>query len=303
MRFLGLRSRDIRVLVSALVLLCTVTLVLNMQPAAPKKSRGPSTFVELSARPDDELNSVDIALMNFLCAEGLPGAEGLDVSRSLAILDDWAEVVRQAEAKYLPAFHSDPARYDNSLAKFKAVNMVLTLKEDLGCGYNMDLLASGRMSDIGSTEFFRDSSDLFLHGFTQKRQGSCASLPVLAVAVGRRCGYPVYLVSCKGHLFFRWEDNDERFNVEAAMQGVDSKPDSYYRQWPYPIDDAEMESEKYLKSLSPAEEFGIFASLRAACLQENGSLNEATEAYRLALNSFPDSKHLRAYLSSVKGDD
>jgi hypothetical protein len=233
----------------------------------------------------------------------LPGSEGLDVEQSLAVLDQWAQVVRQAEQKYLPTYHRDPANYDHSLAKFKAVNMVLTLKGDLGCDYNMDLITSGRMSDIASTKFFGDSSDIFLHGFTQKRKGSCASLPVLAVAVGRRCGYPLYLVSCKGHLFFRWEDESERFNIEAAIEGVDSNPDSYYQEWPYPFADNELKSEKYLKTLSPAEERGVFASLRAACLEENGNLNGAAEAYTLALQSFPDSKYLRAYLSSVKGKD
>ena len=128
------------------------------------------------------------------------------------------------------------------------------------------------MADVSSTSFFADSSDIFLHGFTEKRSGSCASLPALVVAVGRRCGYPLYLVPCKGHLFCRWEDESEQFNIETAGQGVDSKPDSYYRHWPHPIDDDEVTSEKYLKTLSPAEELGVFASLRAICLEESGNL-------------------------------
>jgi hypothetical protein len=300
------RSSNKAFVILGVVLVLGVGAVVYKNAPTPEhvaEPAGPTSYAELSVMPTSGLTNVDIALMNLLCAEGLPGAEGLDVKQSLAILDQWAEEVRQAEAKYLPTFRRDPARYDNSLAKFKAVNMVLTLKEDLGCGYNLELVTSGRMADIGSTTFFRDSSDIFLHGFTQRRKGSCASLPVLAVALGRRCGYPLYLVSCKGHLFFRWDDGTERFNVEAAIEGADSKPDSYYRQWPYPFDGNELESEKYLKSLSPAEELGVFASLRAACLEENGSLNGAAEAYRLALNSFPDSKYLRAYLSDVKGED
>jgi hypothetical protein len=254
--------------------------------------------------PQAQLTNLDIALMNLLCAEGLPGAEGLDVKQSLALLDQWAEVARVAEAKYRPTFYRDPANYDHSLAKFKAVNLVLTLQQDLGCGYNMELVTSGAMADVTSTRFFRDSSDLFLHGSTKSRSGSCASLPALVVAVGRRCGYPLYLVPTKGHLFCRWEDGSERFNIETAgQQGVDSKPDYYYRQWPHPIDDDEITTEKYLQTLSPAEELGVFASLRGMCLQENGSLSEAADAFRLALNSFPDSRYLRAYLSSVKGED
>lgn len=263
---------------------------------------GPSSYAQLMAMPDAELAKVDIAVMNLLCAEGLPGAENLGMNQCLTVLDQWAEVVRKNESKYLTQFRRNPAHYDNSLAKFKAVNLGLTLKQDLGCDYNKELVTSGVMADIRSTRFFRDSSDIFLHGFTEKRKGSCASLPVLMVAVGRRCGYPLYLAASKGHLFCRWDDGSERFNIETAIEGVDSKPDSYYRQWPHPIDDEELTTEKYLKSLSPAEELGVFAQIRAACLEENRSLNDSAQAYEIALRSFPESKYIKAYLNNVRGE-
>jgi hypothetical protein len=249
-----------------------------------------------------ELDRVDIARMNLLCAEGLPGAETLNVDASLATLGRWADFVRQNERKYLPQFHRNPARYDHSPAVFKAVNLALTLKQDLGCDYNKELVTSGVMADIRSTRFFGDSSDLFLHGFTEKRKGSCSSLPVLMVAVGRRCGYPLYLAASKGHLLCRWEDGGERFNIETAIEGVDSKPDSYYRRWPHPIDDEELKTEKYLKSLSPAEELGVFAQIRAACLEENRRFNDSAQAYEIALRSFPESRYVKAYLNNVRGE-
>ena len=59
---------------------------------------GPSSYAELASMPQAQLTNVDIALMNLLCAEGLPGAEGLDVKQSLALLDQWAEVARLADA-------------------------------------------------------------------------------------------------------------------------------------------------------------------------------------------------------------
>ena len=261
----------------------------------------PSSYEELIALPDRELAHVDIARMNLLCAQGLLGAENLNVDQSLATLDRWAKIAMQAERKYSPQYSQNSDRYDNSYAKFKAVNLALTLKQDLRCGYNINLVASGSMADIRTTSFFRNSKDLFLHGFTEKRTGSCSSLPVLMVAVGRRCGYPLYLVACKGHLFCRWDDGKEQFNIETAMQGVDSKPDSYYRTWPHPSTDTEVRQEKYLKTLTPAEELGIFAQLRAACLQENGRFQESADVYRVALRSFPESQMLQAYLANVKG--
>ncbi|MDH4319245.1 MAG: hypothetical protein OEV64_12700, partial [Desulfobulbaceae bacterium] len=127
--------------------------------------------------------------------------------------------------------------------------------------------------------------------------------PVLMVAVGRRCGYPLYLAPSKGHLFCRWEDGKERFNIETAIEGVDIKPDSYYRRWPYPFHDEELTTEKYLKSLSPAEELGVFAQIRADCLKENQRFKEAAQAYETALRSFPESKYVKAYLKNVRGEN
>jgi hypothetical protein len=299
-----MKSRALRKFVAVVVVVIAIgagafTLLKQSPPTAHRS--GPCSYAELIAMPDVDLVKLDVARMNLLCADGLPGAERLDVKQCLQVLDQWAEVVRQAERKYLAQFHRNPSRYDNSLAKFKAVNLGLTLKQDLGCDYNKELVTSGVMADIRSTRFFRDSSDLFLHGFTEKRRGSCASLPVLMVAVGRRCGYPLHLVSCKGHLFCRWEDGQEIFNVEAAIEGVDSKPDSYYRHWPHPCTEGELKTEKYLKTLTPEEELGVFAQLRAACLEENQRFPEAAQAYSVALRSFPDSKFLKAYLNNVKG--
>lgn len=43
---------------------------------------------------------------------------------------------------------------------------------------------------------------------------------MLYVAIGRRLGYPLKLVECKGHLFVRWEDAKERFNIEGTSRGL-----------------------------------------------------------------------------------
>ena len=256
----------------------------------------PRTYAELIELSVMQLEKVDIARMNLLCAEGLPGAEKLDINKTLAMLDRWSEHVKQDTKKRSSQYLKNPARYDNSFAKFKAVNLALTLKEDFELGYNMRLVESGAMNDLHSTRFFKDSKDLFLHGFTDRKTGSCSSLPVLMVAVGRRIGYPLYLVTSKGHLFCRWDDGKERFNIETAGRGVDSKPDSYYRSWPHPSTELEVRREKYLKTLTPLEDLGVFAEIRAACLQENERFASSALAYEVALRAFTESKHLRIYL-------
>lgn len=273
----------------------------NKVPVVAPQGQAVTNFEELAELPSEELEQFDIARMNLLCAQGLPGAESLNVEQCLKTLDQWALIAQDTEQKYLYQFFQKPAKYDHSIAKFKAVNLALTLKNDLGCGYNQRLVDSGAMTDLRSTRFFRDSRDLFIHGFTEQKAGSCSSLPVLMVAVGRRCGYPLYLVSCKGHLFCRWDDGKERFNIEVAVQGVDSKPDSYYRNWPHRSSKEEVASEGFLKNLAPKEELALFSQIRGACLQENGRFEEARNAYEVALSGFPDSVMIRQYINRIEG--
>lgn len=283
------KKRFISISLIALFILGAIVLAIN-------NASGPSAPVrleELLSLSADRLKEIDVARMNLLCAQGLNGSGNIKIQEALQTLDQWAELVKRNETKYAPGFFRNRAKYDNSYAKFQAVNLGLTLKNDLNCGYNMDLVDSGVMADINSTRFFKNSQDIFLHGFTGKRTGSCSSLPVLMVAVGRRCGYPLYLVTCKGHLFCRWDDGKERFNIETACPGVDMKSDDYYTQWPHPASVAEIQSEKYLKNLTQAEELGLFCDLRGACLQANGRYAEAIEAYEAALKAFPDSKYIR----------
>jgi hypothetical protein len=263
-------------------------------------SAAPNTLQELLALPDRKLSEVDIGRMNLLCASGLPNAENLNLEQALNTLDHWAALIKEAEAKYLPTYYRNPAKYENSLSKFKAITLVLTIKEDLKCGYNMELIRSGIMQDRASNRFCKDSRDLFLHGLTERKKGTCASLPVLAVALGRRCGYPFYLVSSKGHLFCRWQSHEETFNIEPAIRGTDIFPDSYYRTYPSPFTETERISEKFLKSFSPLEELSAFMTLRADCLVENDRPEQAAEAYTTALRGFPNSFPVHAHLASAK---
>ncbi len=276
---------------------CCIALIAYQRSHAPL---APGTLQELLALSDKDLGRVDIARMNLLSAAGLSNAGSNNVEQSLATIDVWAEAAKKAERKYLPNYYKAPSKYENSLAKFKAVTLALTVKEDLKCGYNMELVHSGVMKDMGSTRFFRDSRDLFIHGFLERGTGTCASVPVLLVALGRRCGYPLYLVSGKGHLFCRWEGKDEVFNIEASMQGVDIYPDSYYRTFPHPFTEAEREDEKYLKSHTPVEELGLFMNTRGNCLKENGMPWEAADAYVVSLRGFPKSKLTRAYINNAQ---
>lgn len=262
---------------------------------------------QICAAPGEHLAHADIAALNLMCAAGLPGAENLNVPKLLDWLDEAARKVDLETRRHWYRFVASPDNYRHSPGYFCCYFLLQILQEDLGVKYN-----PARAAD---TEFqnpkclnpdFRDSRDLFIHGIIDGPGGTCASMPVIYVAVGRRLGYPLKLAESRAHLFFRWDDPQgqrlgfaERFNVEGAGSGIASYPDDYYRTWPEPWTAAEQASDVYLKSLSPREELAAFLSTRGECLYDNGRMDEAIQAYRWACGLAPKDPRYRWRLGQI----
>jgi len=136
-----------------------------------------------------------------------------------------------------------------------------------------------------------------LHGMVGGPGGTCASMPIMYVAVGRRLGYPLKLVQTRGHLFARWDDPEgkcfgfpETFNVEGAGEGIASYDDEHYKTWPEPWTNIDETEGWYLKSMTPREELASFLAMRGDCLTDNGRLAEAVQAYEWASALAPGDK-------------
>ena len=245
----------------------------------------------LSLNPES-LAGLDLAAVNLACAEGLTGAEELPVNSVLDALDQWAARVREETQRNLPKFWRNPAEYQNSEAYFRVLVLVTVLQQDCGVRYNPERIASPD---------FSDSRDLFLHGLMQGQGGTCVSMPVAYVAVGRRLGYPMKLVTAKAHLFARWEspDGKARLNLEATSQGLNCFPDEYYHRWPVPMTPQEIASGQYLKSLTPVEELAVFLSARGHCLEVSGRLAEAQVAHAHAHALAPQNPAYLAFLAAA----
>jgi len=241
---------------------------------APKVTRKAASLDELLEMSPEQLPGVDIGEMNLLCGTGLPGAENLDIDRCLATLDRWAARVKFETERHLYRFARDPGNYENSEGYFRMLMLVTVLQQDFGVHYNKD-----RIREVD----FRRSQDLFIHGMIDDDNGgTCVSMPVIYTAVARRLGYPVKLVLTKSHVFCRWDAPDDRINIEATNQGMNTFPDEYYLTWPEKISPAEARHNRYLVSLTPAEELASFLASRGHCLIDNGHTKEAFEAYAAA---------------------
>ncbi len=242
----------------------------------------PQSLAELLALPPTELEHCDIARMNLLCAEGLPGAENLNVNESVAMLDQWAKWIDSETTRNFHHYREDPAYYYHSENFYKMLMMAVVLYDDFHVRYNPKWIETPEAirPDDG---FGTDSRDILIHGLIgDQHMGTCSSMPILYIALARRLGYPVKLVTTRGHLFMRWDSPRERFDMDATGKGLDEYTDEHYKQWPFPVTGEEIKADGYLQSLTPAQELSVFLSIRAECLHQAGRIKETVAALAAA---------------------
>jgi hypothetical protein len=254
----------------------------SIQPPLKKFSCKIKSFAELISLPLEQIDGVDIAAMNLLCAEGLPGAQEIDIDRCLAKLDEWAVRVQSETQRHLYRVTDSrfAEHYHHSENYYRAEMLLQVLQEDCGVKYNPE-----RIRNVD----FTNSKDLFIHGMIgDTNGGTCASMPVLYVAIGRRLGYPLSLVPTKGHLFVRWDDGKARFNIEGSGDGFSSHPDEYYHFWPLQLDENEKKSGNFLISLTHPQELAAFLAARGHCLFDIDDRSNAHIAYQNASKFDPN---------------
>lgn len=257
----------------------------------------PRTFEQLLTLTPTQLERVDIGRMNLICAQEAQRGTW-DVDEFCSRMDQWALRIGQEAERYWTSFTRAPERYDGSSAKFRAVNLALSLKEVFHCRYETELIASGAMSDIHSPAFFRNPDPVFVSGLLSKRRGTCSSYPVLIAAIGRRLGYPIGLKATWGHLFCVWDDGVESFNLDTNGTAVDTPPDEHYgRQSIPPKFRGQAMAERWMVPFTAVDSLGTFIETAGFCHEANGRMGAALRCYRLALQYRPGSINLRRLAS------
>jgi len=258
------------------------------------ESSKPDSLPQLLDLPKSGLTNLDIASINLLCADELPGAGNVALSGQLQTLDDWAKRVASETTRHWYRYQQNPKEFNHSEAFFRMLMLTVVLAEDFHIKYDPQLrMPTDRVTPQDG--FFARSDSVFLSGLLgPERNGTCSSLPVLYVAIGRRLGYPVHLVTTKGHLFVRWDGRGERFNIEAAGEGLNTFDDDYYRKWPFPFTAGEESAEAYLENLDAPGELAVFLSIRGMSLRDNGRMSEAAQAFANAAELAPQCHSYRA---------
>jgi hypothetical protein len=262
-----------------------------------KTTRRLAELLDLSVA---ELERSDIARMNLLCAESLPGAEKLNVDEMLATLDAWAQHIKSEIDRNFHHYGEDPAYFYNSTNFYKMAMMGVVLYEDYNIRYDPKWMAPPGLENPDD-HFFADSRDILIYGLVgDQHLGTCSSMPVLYIALGRRLGYPLKLVKAKGHLFMRWDSPTEKFDMEATSKGVHYYDDEEYKKWPFPLSETDIKEEDYLRSLSAKEELSVFLSIRGACQTEGGQLGDALASCNLACKYAPTWKGNQVMLAQAR---
>ena len=105
----GRMKKPSRLICGIIVALCLVgsvcAIIFYKNNCGTWKYYVPKNLDALLALSNEELEKVDIAVINLLCAEGLPSSEAIDIEYCLKTLDEWSEHVLEMEKKYKPAFY------------------------------------------------------------------------------------------------------------------------------------------------------------------------------------------------------
>ena len=283
----------------ALAIMAAFVLAVRLHQAQERRPL-PATLAELLVLRPAETAHLPLTHLNLLCATGLCATNEPDLKGCQASLEAWAGHIRSETERHRYRFEKNPAESESSQGFFRMLMLCVVLAEDYGVHYDADRRA-GPEATRRDDRFFADPSAVFLHGLLgPERKGTCSSLPVLYVALGRQLGYPLKLVTTRGHLFVRWEGQGERFNIEATAQGLSRFNDDYYRHWPFDISPEEEAAEGYLKSLTPSEELAAFLSIRGMCLREQGRFSEAVDSFAAATKLAPGCKSYATMLSTLK---
>ncbi|OQA87104.1 MAG: hypothetical protein BWY31_00980 [Lentisphaerae bacterium ADurb.Bin242] len=226
--------------------------------------------------------------LNLWCAAGLPGSENIDIDGITRTLEQWAVHVKRETDRHLYKYVQNPRDYYYSEAYFRMLMLVTVLQEDHGIRYNAELITEPSLDDL-TKPFTSDSRDVFLHGLTTgKKEGTCASMPILYLVVGRMLSYPLKLAAAKSHLYLRWEDEQEVINLEASGRGLAVFPDEKYKEWPFQITPRELAKNFFLKSMTPEEELTVFLENRATILAAQCKWKEFFYIYKRVLELAPN---------------
>ena len=126
----------------------------------------------------------------------------------------------------------------------------------------------------------------FFHVLLQRKEGDCASLSTLYLALAERAGIPLFGVCAPGHLLVRCESGGATVNAEPTATGERLSDMSYATRFRVPTTDAAQSF--YMRSLTKRQFLGTLLSNLGAALCSQRRFDDAAQACRKALAINPN---------------
>jgi len=250
------------------------------------------------ALSDEQLERIDVLELNLAVARQIAGLEKLDYARYRRILDGWAEQFGRWLPTAAHAFAETPEKWKHDERLFRLGMLAQFLDQQVGIAYDQ---AQRQAQKRGVKEVrYTDPGDLFLHGLIDTKRGTCANMPVLHVAMGRRLGWPVSLACVKSHFVCRYDDGQVVYNIEATdtgRGGFAAGNDADYIKTEG-LSERAVASGSDLRELTAREMLGAFVALRARHFADTNRPALADRSYALSRALFPQFR--RAYTEAVE---
>lgn len=117
----------------------------------------------LGMSPDEFVaRYADIAVVNLVCAEGLPDTEDIELPKYMALLDQMAAAAEARTEKSWRLFDLKPAEFNGSRNVFRIFMMEHVLRTQFGVKY--DPMRSHIKPDASTVKPPHRSYDTFIHG-------------------------------------------------------------------------------------------------------------------------------------------
>ena len=191
-----------------------------------------------------------------------------------------ATELRRAFEELLDRARSEVDKADTAHGKIAALNKVLL--EDRQVSYLSNL-------------YWRDAT---LAASLMRKHGNCLSTATLYMVVGDALNLPIHMVMLPRHAFARWDDGQEKINIETTNKGFEMADRAYLRWGGQPSDD-DIEKLGWCKSLSADEAMAELHVIAAGHRAGENKLEEAIGHLNFALKLAPNRSDRLLYKTSL----
>jgi tetratricopeptide (TPR) repeat protein len=112
--------------------------------------------------------------------------------------------------------------------------------------------------------------DLYLNKVIDRRKGNCIGLSILYLSIAEQLGLPLFGVNVPEHIFVRYDDGEQKINIETGHKGMSLSDSFYVSNSMERFDEKSVAHGCYLQNLNTKEVISNILLNRSKIRRENG---------------------------------